>query len=102
MLSTPKASKQGRLRLIASSDGREGSVTIHQDASLHASLLDGSDQVTHPLASGRNAYVHVVRGEVTVNGVALSTGDALKISGESAVTLADADATEILLFDLPA
>ena len=75
------ASKQGRLRLIASGDGRDGSVLIHQDASLYASILDGADQLTHPLASGRIAYVHVVRGQVTVNGIALSTGDAVKLSG---------------------
>ena len=93
--------KQGRLRLIASADGRDGSVLIHQDASLYASLLDGADQVTHPLASGRIAYVHVVRGQVTVNGIALSTGDALKLSEEQAVTLAQGNAAEILLFDLP-
>jgi len=95
------ASKQGRLRLIASSDGRDGSVLIHQDASIYASIMNGADQLSHALAAGRIAYVHVVRGQVTVNGTALSTGDALKLSDESTVTLAQAADAEILLFDLP-
>ncbi len=95
------ASKQGRLRLIASGDGRENSVLIHQDAAIYASLLDGGDQVAHSLAPGRMAYVHVVRGQVAVNGVTLSAGDALKMREEEAVTLAQASKAEILLFDLP-
>lgn len=95
------ASKQGRLRLIASGDGRENSVLIQQDAAIYASLLDGGDQVAHSLAPGRMAYVHVVRGQVAVNGVTLSAGDALKMREEEAVTLAQASKAEILLFDLP-
>ena len=95
------ASKQGRLRLIASPDGRDESVRIHQDASIYAAILDGADEVDHQLAPGRIGYVHVVRGDVTVNGVALSTGDALKLSEEPTVALTRADAAEILLFDLP-
>ena len=95
------ASKQGRLRLIASADGRDGSVLIHQDASLYASLLDGSDRVELALAPGRAAYVHLVRGKLTVNGMPLTTGDALKISDERAVILEQADQAEVLLFDLP-
>ena len=95
------ASKQGQLRLVASSDGREGSVLIHQDAQLYASILSGDDQVTHELTPGRLAYVHVIRGRVSVNGVELAEGDAAKISQEQAVTLSQADAAEVLLFDLP-
>lgn len=95
------ASKQGRLRLIASSDGRDGSTLIHQDASLYASLLDGSDRIELPLAPGRAAYVHLVRGKLAVNGVPLTTGDALKISDERAVILDQAEQVEVLLFDLP-
>ncbi|HCY62589.1 MAG TPA: quercetin 2,3-dioxygenase [Oxalobacteraceae bacterium] len=95
------ASKQGRLRLIASSDGRDGSTLIHQDASLYASLLDGSDHIELPLAPGRAAYVHLVRGKLAVNGVPLTTGDALKISDERAVILDQAEQAEVLLFDLP-
>jgi redox-sensitive bicupin YhaK (pirin superfamily) len=94
-------SKKGQLRLIASSDGREGSVTIHQNAAIYASILNGADQVEHPLAPGRNAYVHVIRGQVRVNGTELSTGDALKVTNERLISLSQAEAAEVLLFDLP-
>ncbi|MEJ7805898.1 MAG: pirin family protein [Telluria sp.] len=94
-------SKQGRLRLVASGDGREGSVLIHQDAAIYAAILNGDDMAEHALVAGRTAYVHVVRGQITVNGVALASGDALKISGESSARLAQASAAEVLLFDLP-
>ncbi|MBA5604610.1 pirin family protein [Duganella sp. FT3S] len=94
-------SKRGKLRLIASSDGRDGSVLIHQDAALYATILGAGDHVTHALAPRRLGYVHVIRGSVTVNGVALSGGDALKLSDEPQVTLEQADNAEILLFDLP-
>ena len=93
-------SKRGTLRLIASHDGRDGSVTIHQDAYVYASLLNGADKVSHTLAQGRKAYVHVVRGDVAVNGQVLTTGDAAKLSGETSVELAQAIDAEILLFDL--
>jgi redox-sensitive bicupin YhaK (pirin superfamily) len=95
------ASKTGQLRLIASSDGRDGSVQMHQDAAIYASILNGADVLQHTLAPGRLGYVHVVRGSVQVNGVVLRGGDALKISDESQVTLAQAEAAEVLLFDLP-
>ena len=94
------ASKRGRLRLIASSDGRDGSVTIHQDAAVYAALLDGAERATHALAAGRKAYVHIARGSVAVNGQALSAGDAVKISGEPEITLGSGKAAEVLLFDL--
>ena len=95
------ASKRGRLRLIASIDGRNGSVTIHQDAAVYAALLDGNERVSHALAPGRKAYVYVARGAVSVNGNELSAGDALKASGESAIVIETGDNAEILLFDLP-
>jgi redox-sensitive bicupin YhaK (pirin superfamily) len=95
------ASKRGRLRLIASKDGREGSVLIHQDASLYAGILDGEDRLEHTLAPGRLAYVHVVRGRVSVNGKELAGGDALKIAREAAVNFCAAQDAELLLFDLP-
>jgi redox-sensitive bicupin YhaK (pirin superfamily) len=95
------SSKIGQLRLIVSPDGRNGSVTAHQDASVYAAILDVDDKVTHELAPGRAAYVHVIRGSITANGVALAAGDALKVSGESLVSLAQAEAAEVLLFDLP-
>jgi redox-sensitive bicupin YhaK (pirin superfamily) len=98
----PIEDKQGKLRLVASVDGREGSVLIHQDASLYAAILNGDDQVEHPLAAKRLGYVHVIRGQVEVNGVALTTGDAVKLGGEERVSFSKAEAAEVLLFDLPA
>ena len=95
------ASKRGRLRLIASPDGREGSVTIHQDTFVYAALLDGAETATLSLAPGRRGYVHVVRGELDLNGERLSGGDAAKLAGEGRVTLANGRSAEALLFDLP-
>jgi len=94
-------SKRGRLCLIASPDGAEGSVTIHQDARLYASILEGADRVEHLIAPGRRAYVHVVKGEVEVNGQRLGGGDAMKLTRAGPVTLEKAKAAEVLLFDLP-
>jgi len=95
-------SKRGRLRLIASADGRDGSVRIHQDASVYASLLEeGDSPVTHEPASGRLVYVHVARGSLSVNGMQLSAGDAATIDDGSQVVLSDAERAEVLLFDLP-
>jgi redox-sensitive bicupin YhaK (pirin superfamily) len=93
-------SKRGKLRLIASSDGREGSVTIHQDANLYATILDGSDVATLSLAPGRRAYVHVARGDVVANGQALGAGDAMKLTGEVNLRLESARNAEVLVFDL--
>jgi redox-sensitive bicupin YhaK (pirin superfamily) len=95
------ADKQGRLRLIASGDGRDGSVTIHQDAAVYVTILNGDDRVEQVLASGRRAYVHVIRGRVSANGVELKGGDALKISAEEKVVLDGAEGAEVLVFDLP-
>ena len=94
------ASKRGRLRLVASPEGREDSVTIHQDASMYASLLDGSEHVVHRIAPGRRAYVHVARGSVSASGQLLVAGDALKAVGVGEISLADGKGAEILLFDL--
>jgi redox-sensitive bicupin YhaK (pirin superfamily) len=95
------AEKKGQLRLVASPDGREGSVTIHQDATVYAAMLDGKDAVTHRLARGRRAYVHVARGSLKVNGTSLDGGDGARIENESAIELKDAREVEVLLFDLP-
>jgi redox-sensitive bicupin YhaK (pirin superfamily) len=92
--------KRGRLKLIASPDAREGSVTIHQDAYVYAGLFDGEERAKHKLAPGRRAYVHVVRGNISVNGQSLSAGDAAKLEDVSAVTLEQARDAEVLLFDL--
>ncbi|WP_374581780.1 pirin family protein [Pseudoduganella sp.] len=96
---TPE-SKTGVLRLVASPDGREGSVLVHQDAYIYASILNEGG-LEHTLAAGRQAYVHIIRGSLTVNGVALKGGDAAKITGEEKVVLSGADNVEVLLFDLP-
>jgi len=95
------ASKRGRLRLIASPDGREGSVTIHQDALVYAALLDGAEAAAHVVASGRRAYVHVARGEVTVNGQVLGAGDAAKATGVREIRLEAGRDAEVIVFDLP-
>ena len=95
------AEKRGRLRLVASPDGADGSVTIHQNARVYAGLIDGAERVEHTLAAGRTAYVHVARGTVTVNNNVLGAGDALKASGESVLAFERGANAEILLFDLP-
>jgi quercetin 2,3-dioxygenase len=95
------AEKRGRLRLVASRDGREGTVKIHQDASIYAGLFDGAETTTLALAPGRKAYLHVARGSITANGTALAAGDALKLAGVDAVTLAHGQDAEVLVFDLP-
>lgn len=92
--------KRGRLRLIASSDGEDGSVLIHQDAKLYAGLFDGAETASLAIATGRLAYIHVARGAVTVNGVELKTGDALKLSDVSTVDISDGQQAEVLVFDL--
>ncbi|MGZ3182847.1 MAG: pirin family protein [Telluria sp.] len=94
-------SKRGRLRLIAAPDGAEGAVTIHQDARVYAAILDSGDAVRHALGAGRLGYVHVIRGSVTVNGQRLQGGDALKLVDENTVEIGEAEAAELLLFDLP-
>lgn len=92
--------KRGQLRLVASRDGRAGSVTVHRDADLYASLLAPDEQVGHQLAAGRIAYLHVVRGAVRLNGVRLETGDAAKIEAEQELVIAAEADSEVLLFDL--
>jgi quercetin 2,3-dioxygenase len=94
------ASKRGKLKLVASPDGRDGSVKIHQDAALYAALVDGAEKITHTLPAGRRAYVHVARGGISVNGKALAAGDAVKLSGEPVITLDKGQEAEVLLFEL--
>jgi redox-sensitive bicupin YhaK (pirin superfamily) len=95
------ASKRGRLRLIASADGREGSVRIHQDANLYAALVDGSESVALDPKAGRRLYVHLVRGEAEVNGQPLQAGDAVKLSGaDNTVRIGKGRNAEVLVFDL--
>lgn len=94
------ADKRGRLRVVASPDGAEGSVTIHADARLYAGLIDGAESARLDLAPGRKAYVHLIRGAVNVNGVALAGGDAAMLDGEAAVILDQGRDAELLMFDL--
>jgi redox-sensitive bicupin YhaK (pirin superfamily) len=92
--------KRGRLRLIASPDGREGSVTVHQDALIYAGLFDGAERARIELAPGRKGYVHLARGKASVDGKVLQAGDALKSDGGS-IEIANGEDAEVLLFDLP-
>jgi quercetin 2,3-dioxygenase len=94
------AEKRGRLRLIASPDGADGSVKVHQDARAYAGLFDGAERATHELARGRLGYVHVARGKVEVNGQKLAAGDALKTDAAQ-IRIEAGERAEILLFDLP-
>ncbi len=92
------ADKRGRLRIVASRDGRDGSVTLHQDATIHAGLFDGDERAEHALAPGRAAWVHVARGTLSVNGERLTAGDAAAIGDH--VTLERGEGAEVLVFDL--
>jgi hypothetical protein len=93
--------KRGRLRLIASPDQADGSVLIHQDARVYAGLFTGDEDAELDIAAGRRAYVHVARGAVTVNGIALQAGDALKMSGGNTLSVMHGRDAELLAFDLP-
>ncbi len=96
------AEKRGTLRLVASPDGAHGSVTIHADASLYAGLLDGDEAASLALDPSRKAYVHLVRGQLKVNGQPLAAGDAALLAGENQITLDHARDAEVLVFDLAA
>ncbi len=95
------AAKRGRLCLIVDGEGRDGALRMHQDASMYAGLFDAGESGTLPLAAGRQAYVHVVRGSLHANGVALQAGDALKLRHVDSVRVGDAVNAEVLVFDLP-
>jgi redox-sensitive bicupin YhaK (pirin superfamily) len=92
--------KRGRLRLIASPDGRDGSVSINQDALLYAGLFDGAERARLEIAARRKGYVHVVRGQAVVNGEPLEAGDALKLTG-GPLDIERGKGAEVLVFDLP-
>jgi hypothetical protein len=94
------ASKRGTLRLVASPDGADGSVTIHADARLYAGLFDGAEALQRPIDPQRPHYVHLVRGRLTVNGHRIGGGDALTLVGESSLVLSGGEDTEVLVFDL--
>ena len=94
------AEKRGRLRLIASPDGIDGSVTIHSDAKMFAVLLEAGEQVEHPLAQDSYVYVHVARGDVALNDTPLQSGDGAMLAGGERVVLAQGRNAEVLVFEL--
>ncbi|SCK52342.1 hypothetical protein VAR608DRAFT_5285 [Variovorax sp. HW608] len=94
--------KRGKLRLVASPDGADGSVLVHADAKLFAGLFDGDEKANLALDPKRKSYVHLVRGELAANGIKLSNGDAALIQGESQLTLEGGKDAEVLVFDLAA
>ncbi len=94
------ADKRGALRLIASPDGDDGSVTIHADAKVYAGILGAGDRVELPIASGRGAWLHVARGKVRVDGTELGEGDGGAFDGEARIRIEGVDDGEVLAFDL--
>jgi len=92
--------KKGRLRVVASPDGRDGSVTIHADAVLHAGLIGAGESADLTLGTGRHSWVQVARGKVRVNGEVLSAGDGAALTGEARVSIEGVDGGEVLVFDL--
>jgi redox-sensitive bicupin YhaK (pirin superfamily) len=95
------AGRRGRLQLIVSPGGRDGSLHIGQDAQVYVALLDGNERISHQPVPGRRAYVHVARGSLTLNGTPMSAGDGARISDEADLVLGDGADAEVLLFDLP-
>ena len=96
----PSAEKQGRLRLVASPDGRDGSVSLHQDARLYVSHLGAGDTVIHAIPPGRHAWLQVASGTVTLNGQPLVAGDGAAVSDEESLEIGADTGSEVLLFDL--
>jgi redox-sensitive bicupin YhaK (pirin superfamily) len=96
----PAADRRGKLRLIASRDGRDGSVTLQQDASVYAGLFEPDERASHEQRPGRHTWVHVARGAVDLNGQTLREGDGAAVSDEQRLDLAARESSEVLLFDL--
>ncbi|MBL0420671.1 pirin family protein [Ramlibacter sp. AW1] len=96
----PEADKRGKLRLVASPDGASDSVTLNADARMYAGLFDGTEEATLAIDAGRKCYVHLVRGELEVNGQRLRGGDAAMLEGEVSLTLSGGRNAEVLVFDL--
>ena len=96
----PASERQGKLRLVASRDGRDGSVTIHQDAALYLGLLEKGERTTYEPGPGRHAWVHVARGEIELNGKRLGEGDGAAVTDEKRLELAGKSSAEVLVFDL--
>jgi len=98
--SFPAEEKQGKLRVIASPDGQDGSVTIHQDTRLYVSLLEPGQEVKHDLGKGRAAWLQVAKGGVEINGEKLNQGDGAAITNENKLNIKGVENAEVLLFDL--
>jgi quercetin 2,3-dioxygenase len=96
----PAKERRGRWRLLAARDGRDGAVTIHQDADLFGALLEPGETVEHALAPGRHAWLQVVRGGIALNGKPMVAGDGAAVSAEKTLTVRASEASELLLFDL--
>lgn len=96
----PREDRSGRLRLVGSRDGRDGSVTIHQAVDLYAGLLGEGDSVSHRLAEGRRAWVQIAKGSATLNGDQLYPGDGAAVAEETAIEITATDQAEVLLFDM--
>ncbi len=96
----PEAERRGTLRLVASRDGQDGAVTVHQDVRLYVSTLDNGEEITYRLGDDRHAWVQVVRGTVVLNGTPLTACDGAAVRYEAVLQLRAAEAAEILLFDL--
>lgn len=95
------AEKRGAFRVVASPDGRDGSLRIHQDAQVLASLLEAGEALDYPIRAGRSAYLFLARGRLHVNGLDLAAGDGLAAEDEAGLRLQAAASAEVLLFDLP-
>ena len=95
------ADKRGRLRLIASREGEDGSVVIHQDARLYAGLFDGAERADFPVSAGRRAWLQVARGAIAVDGTRLQAGDGARTAGPAQLQLHGGAQAEVLVFDLP-
>lgn len=96
----PREDKLNRLRLVASRDGRDGSVTVHQHVDLYASVIERGTELVHPVAAGRKVFLHVVAGKASVNAQTVASGDGMQISNETEVTIKATSDVEILLFDM--
>lgn len=98
----PEEGRRGKLQTVASPDGRDGSLVIHQDATVYISVLEPGQPVVHQQAPGRHAWIQVLRGSIAINGQPLATGDGAAVSDESTLTIAaDTSPAEVMVFDLP-
>lgn len=96
----PVAERQGQLRLVASRDGRDGAVTVHQDLNLYAGLIGNTDRISYHVKPDRSVWLHVAQGEISINNLVLTAGDAIAYAGDNLLELSSQSNGEVLLFDL--